>query len=160
MESIIIPESKHKFIGVGDIVYNYDRDIKRLFVTVGGLLISSYGDSWAEGVWKRLIFNNIKIEEYIRQEDVIKAACEVCITNEDELKSTKRDENIVFARHLIMWSLRVKLKYSLSGAAKPISKSHCLVIHAIKCIETEDKYLKDIHRHWKREFLERTFNQL
>lgn len=160
MDSIIIPKEKHKFYGIGDIVYNYDNKERYLIVSASGIKIATYSGSWAEAIWMRLVFNNVKIEQYIQQSDIINAACDVCKTSIDELKSKKRDENIVFARHLILWSLRVKLKWSIKSAAKVVDKHHCTTLHAIKCIETEYKYMKENQRDWKMDFLNNTFNQL
>lgn len=159
MESIVIPQDTHKFYGLAEIVYRYDKSKRHLKVIVNDRVMSEYRESWAEYIWHKMIFDNEPVKTYIKAKDLIIAASIVCDTNEVEIKSKTRKENVVFARQLVSWALREKLKYTLEAAGKIVNRDHSTIIWSVSIIEKPDKYIKPMHQHWRREFIKQTFGE-
>ena len=159
MDSILITQDNHKFYGIGDIVYNYDKSNRHLKVIVNNRTMSEYRDSLAEYIWHKMLLDNKPIKNLVRAKDIIAVACNVCNTSEIEIKSKKRTENIVFARQLISWALRDRLKLTLQSVGKMVNRDHSTVIWSVDIINRPAKYLKPIQQHWKNEFINLTFGE-
>lgn len=76
--------------------------------------------------------------------EILDTVCTILYVTQKDLKSKKRDKEIVKARHLYCFIAKEKTKCSLSVIGEKISKDHSTVICAIKKIKFQVNVYDDI----------------
>jgi len=149
---IEIPESDHGLIGLGIIKYTYKYnsifvELKIHIESVNQEIILS-GDE-AKNKWFNI--NDDSDKSIINH--VKKLAADSCGISFIKLKDKCRDEELVWARYLVMWYAKKYLNYSFNKAGKIFGKGHSLAIHAYDEIKKEDRHIKNDQRIWRNIFL-------
>jgi len=148
---IVVNESNHGMLGVGNIVYDYsyNSDFKKLTINFTDLNFSkTYTGEKAKLIMTGLIKNE---DERIQKAKQI--ASDACNIPEFRLYEKTRKAPVVFARNLVIWYCMEYVNSSPVFAGRIFEKDHATAIHAKNVIEKDYKYLSDDQAVWKKRFM-------
>jgi chromosomal replication initiation ATPase DnaA len=148
---IVINESNHGMLGVGDIVYDYscNSDFKKLTINFTDLNFSKiYTGEKAKSIMTGLMKTE---DEHIQKAKQI--ASDACNIPEFRLYEKTRKAPVVFARNLVIWYCLEYVNSSPAFAGRIFEKDHATAIHAKNVIEKDYKYLSDDQAVWKKRFM-------
>jgi len=148
---IVVNESNHGMLGVGDIVYDYsyNSDFKELTINFIDLnFLKKYTGEKAKIIMTGLM--KIEDERIQKSKQIASDACNI---PEFRLYEKTRKAPVVFARNLVIWYCLEYVNSSPAFAGKIFEKDHATAIHAKKMIEKDYKYLSDDQAVWKKRFM-------
>jgi chromosomal replication initiation ATPase DnaA len=148
---IVINESNHGMLGVGDIVYDYsyNSDFKKLIIDFTDL---QYRKTYT-GEKAKLIMTGLLEKEDDRIQKAKQIASDACNIPEFRMYEKTKKSEIVFARMLVIWYCMKYVNPSPKYAGKIFGKDRATAIHAKKIIEKDYKYLSDDQAIWKKRFI-------
>ena len=150
-----IKESDHQIYGIGNVYIEFiQNDTKCEYKVQIPDLVS--GVKKFEGDEAFFLYNNIGNYRTGRIETIKKCAAKACEIPVWMLSSQTRQENVYFARYLVMWKIRNEIKglsYSTIGGLFGLDNS--TAIYACNtCSDENAKFIKPIQSEWKSKFLE------
>lgn len=85
--------------------------------------------------------------EELTPEGIVAAVCKVCRVSREEIFSATRKAQIVKARHVLMYLLRIDGQLSLPKIGKLLARDHATILHAVKKVRAalrEDTAIQNI----------------
>jgi len=125
--------------GNGHHDYTITSELMRCEINYQGDKAKQYANDLLENEHKSLI--NVK-----------RMACESCKITMAVMMSKTRLSEAVFARNLVMYYAVKYLGFSFAAAAKTVGKDHSTAIFAINKLKDGEKYMKQQHIDWFRNF--------
>jgi len=89
----------------------------------------------------------------LSEPQVVSKVCELFQTDVLELRSKKRNRNLVEGRALLSWYYVRKEKYPLAKAGLQINRDHASVIHCLKLVDSLLEYNKEFKLKFEQLFL-------
>lgn len=151
-----ISESDHEIPGLGtiELSYTHEGNNHEFIVKSESMMsqISYSGDKARHYASKLLMYNSDTNEKSILQ--IKQIACECCNANLTDLSSPKRNDELVFARNLVIWYAISKLKFTEPHASAIVGRTKSLAYRVVRIFH-EIEYFTNIQLSWYNKFNEK-----
>ena len=151
---IEMTEYDHGLSGLGSISYDYCYSQKNHKLTIKIAKLDS--EIVYNGMKAKQKYHKMMREETAETINLIKKiSADAVGIPVHRLKEKSRKKEVVWARNMVMWYVKMHLKHTYAQSGELFGKDHATAIHAMKEFNKDNKYLTSQQSLWKSTFIKK-----